>query len=351
MDLSERIEAFAALGAFLRDFNLEEESGREDETGQLNRAIDNAYRHNPWFTPPMCLAALKQIGRQLSQPALTSWLASYPALDEPGREPACVGIVMAGNIPAVGFHDLMCVLLAGHKALIKLSSGDRFLIPFMTSFLIARNQGFTALVEYSGQTISGYDAVIATGSNNTSRYFESYFSRVPHIIRKNRNSVAVLSGNEDPTQLSGLCEDIFSYFGLGCRSVSHLFVPEGYAFDSLLSASEAFSGFASHHKYASNYMYYKTIFLMNQRPFADNGILMLTPESAYNSPVSVVYYSTYKEVDQVIQQLTRDREQLQCVISAMKEIPGSTDFGKSQQPALNEYADGVDTLSFLEGIH
>jgi len=347
MNLKDKISAFSALGSFLRAFHVGESATGGSMEEKLDQAITLSFQYNPWFTPSQISFALKHIGLQLQQDQLEQWLSDYQENIANVQHPRKVGIVMAGNIPAVGFHDLLCVLMSGHQALVKLSSNDRFLIPFVADFLITFDKRFSALIDIIDKPLSGFDAVIATGSNNTSRYFESYFSKVPHIIRKNRNSVAVLSGKEGAEDLSNLCEDIFRYFGLGCRNVSRLFVPVGYSFDDLLKASEAYSEFAFHHKYASNYIYYQTIFLMNGQRFCDNGILLLKKENAYGSPVSVVYYTEYADIKEVNNQLLHDSDQLQCILSNIPEIAGAKPFGTSQIPSLHDYADGVDTMAFL----
>lgn len=348
MKLNERIHALSRLGSLLEKFaQYDGDPGSDHWLGKLEEAALRAFQQNPWFTREEVGHALGHLGSLLRADSLQRWMAPYAERIEKRKVPARVGLVMAGNIPAVGFHDLLCALLAGHQAVVKLSSADAQLIPFMADFLIAEEPAFEGQLIFPGMKLGPVDAVIATGSNNSARYFESYFADRPHIIRKNRNSVAVLTGHESPEELNALCDDIFRYFGLGCRSVSYLFVPEAYDFSALLSASEHYTDRASHHKYASNYLYYKTIFIMNKVSFTDNGILMLTPAEAYSSPVSVVHYSTYTSLAQVCEQLSRDRDQLQCIVSASRDITGAIPPGRSQFPAADDYADGVDTMAFL----
>ncbi len=348
MKLNQRIDALAELGGLLSVFAQKPEPDPTDRWAlALEMAVQRAFQHNPWFTADEVRCALGYLGEQLTTDGLTRWMEPYAEKIENQRTRARVGIVMAGNIPAVGFHDLLCVMLAGHRAEVKLSSADAQLMPCMLDFLKSIHPGFAEQVIFTDRPLKAPDAVIATGSNNSSRYFESYFAGLPHIIRKHRNSVAVLTGAETPQELQLLCDDIFRYFGLGCRSVSALLVPANYDFSPLLKASEHFVNFATHHKYASNYMYYKTIFIMNKVVFTDNGILMLSPNEAYSSPVSVVHYASYSSVPAVNEKLRCDRDQLQCIVSISPEVRGAIRPGQAQFPALNEYADGVDTMAFL----
>jgi hypothetical protein len=350
MKINDRISAFAALGALLRNYPSGKTQHEETWEIQLATAIQQSALHNPWFTSDSIQLALSNLGELLQNEVLSQWMAPYEPLVKSSLSNKSVGLVMAGNIPAVGFHDLLCVLMCGYKAKVKLSSQDRFLLPFMASFLEGHNAAFAGRISFSEERIGGFDAVIATGSNNASRYFESYFAKFPHIIRGNRNSVGVLSGNESQGSLSLLCDDIFQYFGLGCRNVSHLMVPAGYSFDPLLRAAERYHSLSTHHKYASNYMYYKTIFQMNAQVFWDNGVLLIKAHDAYSSPVSVLYYSEYNHLGEVNAALHRDRDQIQCVVSAIPAIERAQAFGSTQSPALYDYADGVDTVQFLSGL-
>jgi len=254
---------------------------------------------------------------------------------------------MAGNIPAVGFHDFLSVLLAGHHLLAKLSSDDQYLLPDIAEILINIEPSFNDHITFTLEKIQDFDAVIATGSNNTSRYFNYYFGKYPHIIRKNRNAIAVLGGNESRDELNGLAEDIFTYFGLGCRNVSRLFVPKDYDFKAFYEGIEGFSDIGNHHKYVNNYDYNKSVFLVNMEPHFDNGFLILKENAAIASPVSVMHYERYENLDEVNSFVSRESESIQCVVSALTEVQGSIRPGSAQHPKLWDYADGVDTLRFL----
>lgn len=253
---------------------------------------------------------------------------------------------MAGNIPLVGFHDFLAVLLTGNSVLAKLSSNDTVLLPFLTKYLISVEPSLERAIVFTEEMLSDYDRVIATGSNNTARYFSYYFGHKPHIIRKNRNSVGILTGNESEDQLKTLGEDIFRYFGLGCRSVSKVFVPEGYDFDTLFKAIFPFRSVLEHTKYTNNYDYNKAIYLMSEFKVLDNGFMMLKEDQNYASPIATLFYETYDSLETVQQRITRDQEHIQCVV-AQGIIEGEINFGKTQKPSLTDYADGVDTVDFL----
>src|SRR5699024_7154139 len=245
---------------------------------------------------------------------------------------------MAGNIPLVGFHDFVCVLLSGHDALVKQSSKDKHLLPCLHKFLVSQDEGFSEMVEFKDEQLKHFDAVIATGSNNTARYFEYYFAEHPHIIRKNRNSVAILNGDESEKELKALGEDIFRYFGLGCRNVSKLFVPKGYDFESFFKAIYEWKPLINHHKYANNYDYNKAVYLMSEFKMLDNGFLILKEEEIYASPIACLFYEHYESASSLRQKLQRDKENIQCVLRAKGET-GTLSFGESQRPQLTDYAD------------
>lgn len=325
MKLSERIDAFAQLGKALHSI----------EQGDKNSLYSQAANRNAWFTPKHCELALTGISKFLDKEGLEQWTKAY---DFSSTRRKKVGVVMAGNIPLVGFHDLLCVLISGHHLAAKLSSQDTVLMSYVIGELLKIEPRFKenlSLVE----RMNDVEAVIATGSDNTSRYFEYYFRKIPHIIRKNRSSCAELRGNETDEQLFDLGKDVFSYFGLGCRNVSKLFVPENYDFTRLLRIWEPYHEVFNHHKYVNNYDYNKSILLVNRTHHYDNGFALLTENQALVSPISVVYY----EVG------TPDvkSEKIQCIVGVEKnQIP----FGKTQEPDLSDYADNVDTLKFLTAL-
>ena len=253
---------------------------------------------------------------------------------------------MAGNIPLVGFHDFLCVLLSGNKVLAKLSSNDNLILPFLSKILLEQNPELKAYINFTEEKLENFDAVIATGSNNTSRYFEYYFGKYPNIIRKNRNSVAVLTGNETHEELALLGQDIFRYFGLGCRNVSKLFVPEGYNFDAFYTSIFEFQDIINQNKYANNYDYNKAVYLMSNMNILDNGFLILKEDESFASPIACLFFEHYKDQSSLKEKLQLQEENIQCIVSNgwfEDEIP----FGKTQIPALMDYADSVDTLQFL----
>jgi hypothetical protein len=346
--LSQRLNAFVVLGERLRD------------PARLLEREEAAYRansRNNWFTVPNCLMALDAIATQmLTREALTGWLGTYTS--EPAA-PKQVGVVMAGNIPAVGFHDMLCVLISGHTLLAKLSSQDEVLMRFLMRELLEIEPAFAERVQVV-ERLNAADAFIATGSDNSARYFEQYFSKKPHIIRHNRTSVAVLTGAEDKAQLDLLGNDILTYYGLGCRNVSTLFVPDGYDgveaydFTPLLRVLEPrTAAFMAHHKYLNNYDYNKSIYLVNRVAHLDNGFLMVTetPDPAnLVSPISVVYYQTYRDQEHLGTLLAGHAAKVQVVASAQGWYAGSVPFGETQRPSLTDYADGVDTMAFLGSL-
>lgn len=307
--------------------------------------IEKAGRYNPWFTRENVLTALHGITSNLQKGPLEKWLEPYGALRQPDA-PLDIGLVLAGNIPLVGFHDILCVLVSGHRALIKLSGQDRELSAWLLKKMAEASPGYADRL-LTAERLEHPDAIIATGSNNSARYFEHYFSRYPHIIRKNRNAAAVLTGTETEAELRELGKDIFLYFGLGCRNVSKLFVPAGYDFQPLLNALEPYAEIIRHHKYANNYGYQLTIRLMNRAPHMTNGFLLLTEDDAYSSPIATLHYEFYREEGALQERLEADADLLQCTASANGQFPGTIPLGQTQFPALWDYADNVDTLKFL----
>lgn len=328
----QRLEAFAELGAILSS---------PDE--QLTDLINSARQYNAWFTPESTANAVSAIAGMLKKESLEKWMSIY---NVSSRQSYSVGLILAGNIPLVGFHDILSVLITGNKALIKLSSQDNKLIPYILQILTGIEPLFKGQIEYIERLIN-FDAVIATGSNNTSRYFEYYFSKVPHIIRKNRNSIAILNGHETSEELRSLGHDIFDYFGLGCRNVSKLYVPKGYDFKNLFEGIECFKPVIDHHKYNNNYDYNKSIFLVNLDKHLDNGFLLVKEDQRLASPLAVLYFEEYDEAAKLEQDLITISDQIQCIVSADKLKIETVPPGKSQKPELWDYADGVDTIAFL----
>ena len=302
---------------------------------------------NPWFTRDSLNKALNGIASMLEEEVLQKWLRPYGVRPIESGEQKTVGLVMAGNIPMVGFHDLLSVLATGHKVLAKPSSKDDRLIRKVADVLSGIDPEMGRRISFTDGKLSGIDAVIATGSDNSARYFEYYFRNTPHIIRKNRNGVAVLTGGESEEELEALGKDIFTYFGMGCRNVTKLYIPESYDLKILLGVLDRFHPLYQHHKYGNNVDYYRTIYLMNQLPFLDNGVLLLKEDPSIASPVGVVFYERYSEIVYVQQQLDLHREEIQCIVSKDPEIEGSIVPGSTQEPMPWDYADGVDTIRFL----
>ncbi|MBK9390792.1 MAG: acyl-CoA reductase [Bacteroidetes bacterium] len=338
MDLKERIESFAELGRLLRELPVK---NGDRYLSNLTELINTQHLKNAWFTPAYVTEAIRAIGNVLTSENLFKWTGMYPELNSK-RDLNNIGVIMAGNIPLVGFHDFLSVLISGNILNAKASSKDSDLIINISDLLCTINPHFRDLVHFSDGTLSGFDAVIATGSNNTSRYFENYFSKYPNIIRRNRNSIAILTGSETDQDLTDLGKDIFTYFGLGCRNVSKIFIPEGYDLKNLLNKWEPFSDVINNSKYANNYDYNKAIYLVNKEKFLDTGYLLLKEEMRISSPVSVLYYEHYSNHSDLIQNIDYIKDSIQCVVSS-DIIP----FGRAQQPELWDYADGIDTIEFL----
>jgi len=331
MKVEERLNAFGELGRMLREMG--------DDT--LQSLAWKTRNENAWFTEESVRMAVSGVAKFLSPESLRQWTSAY---DLESTVPKKIAVVMAGNIPLVGFHDFLCVLVAGHSILIKRSSKDSTLIQFVVDKLIEIEPRFAERIAY-GEQLKGFDAIIATGSDNASRYFEYYFSKYPHIIRKNRTSVAVLDGTESDDDILRLGIDVFSYFGLGCRNVSKLFVPAGYPLASVLRPWESFREIVNHHKYANNYDYQKSVLLVSQTSFLDNGSVLLQENQRLVSPISVVYYEYYESVAALRLLLEHSKDKIQCVVGDSKEA--KIKFGQSQFPEVGDYADQIDTLQFL----
>lgn len=347
MEFSERLESFEHLGEFLKSFL---QGDIEDDTAQaamLRYAIEEAGVINPWFTEKNVHTALSSIARQLEHNHLMRWMKAYPELRTRTFQEKIIGVVTAGNIPLVGFHDLLCVVLSGHRFLGKLSSRDDKLLKALVNILIQINPGMKEKISFTEEFLRGYDAVIATGSNNSARYFEYYFRKVPNIIRRNRNGIAILSGNEPQESLRRLADDIFLYFGLGCRSVSKIYVPRQYPVKQLFEAFAGWSEVIYHHHYANNYEYNRAIYLVNQVPHLDGGYLLMKEDPGLSSPVAVLYYEFYETPETLALNLQDKSELIQCIVSDFWPYTQPVPPGKAQFPDVWEYADGVDTVRFL----
>lgn len=314
------------------------------KTEQFNDIFDKAEQQNSWFTRANVIFAFKSWSEALSKNNVQQWLSQYQLPQ--ATSPKKILIIMAGNLPLVGFHDLLCVLVAGHKAIVKLSTDDRVLLPYLITQIRTFAPEWAEAVVFTDDKVTEYDAVIATGSDNTARYFEYYFGKKAHIIRKNRHSVAVLTGEETPEELQDLGKDIFLYYGLGCRSVSKLFVPQGYDFDLLFQAIYPYKDIIEEQKYANNYDYNKAVYLMSLYKLLENGFLLLKEDEHYGSPIATLFYEYYTNKEALKKKLATDREKIQCVVGH-NFIDGEIPFGQTQTPKLWDYADGVNTLTFL----
>jgi hypothetical protein len=349
MILEKRIQAFVTLGNYLREAG-ESAPNKNEALQSYREEFDNLIlyerNHNNFFTLENVKLAIKSIAEMLLEKNITDWLLPYRQKLMVEKPPVPIGVVMAGNIPMVGFHDLLTVLLSGNIFVGKMASGDARLLPHLAAVLIAIEPEFKDRINFV-ERITHVSAMIATGGNNSSRYFEYYFAKYPHIIRKNRNAVAVLTGQETKEDFVALGHDIFQYFGLGCRSVSKLFVPKGYDFIPLIEALHVFEGHADHTKYRNNYDYNKAILLINKVPHLDTGFLLFKEDEAMTSPISVVFYETYQDKNELEKRLKMLSEELQCVVSKKDFVTGAFEFGQAQFPALWDYADGVDTMEFL----
>jgi hypothetical protein len=334
MNLQARIQAFTHLGEYLKT-EIQQYSAEK---------LYSAEVLNPWFTKENIDKALNAWHEQLKLDMFTTWLSPYKLKEV--AFPKKVLIIMAGNIPLVGFHDFLTVLISGHKVVIKMSSTDNVLLRLLIDKLISIAPEFKERISFIDEVKNRkFDAVIATGSDNSAKYFEYYFKGAKKIIRKNRRSVAVLDGSESDIELQGLANDVFAYFGLGCRNVSKLFLPKGFDLDRLFKAFYSYSYMAKHKKYGNNYDYNKAIFLMGNNNLIENGFLLMKEDKSLLSPVAMLYYEFYKDIHSLERFLEENAEQLQCVVSK-KDIP----FGNTQKPNLWDYADGVDTVEFLRDI-
>ena len=352
MTLEQKKNTFIELGKFLSQFSIEKSA--KDSSVLCNDAFFDAFldlihlsqSHNGWYTSENVCFAIASWAQALTPEKLNQWISSY---DFKTTTPKTIGLVLAGNIPLVGFHDFLCVLISGHNVLVKTSSSDQHLLPFLANYLITIEPKFKDRISFVEGKLENFDAIIATGSNNTSRYFEYYFKDKPSIIRKSRNSVAVLNGSESKEQMIALGEDIFRYFGLGCRNVSKLFVPRNYNFDAFFNGMFPYQDIIKYEKYSNNYDYNKAVFLMSNFKLLDNEFLTIKEDIGYASPISSVFYEYYDDLDEVKKRLETDKEQIQCIVSNAI-IEGSIPFGTTQKPELWDYADDVDTIEFLTSL-
>lgn len=349
MQLQQRLKAFIKLGEFLSQFTTSQIVKKDTVEG--NELFFDGFQHqiklaseaNNWFTKTNVLFATESWASALKEKHINTWISHY-SFDAVNTK--TIAIIMAGNIPLVGFHDVLCVLLSGHHVLIKQSSNDKHLLPFLTKYLEIVEPEFKGKITYTEEKLSDFDAVIATGSNNTARYFEYYFKDKPSVIRKNRNSVAILTGKETENQLEALSNDIFRYYGLGCRSVSKFFIPRDYNFDTFFNAIYKWHPIINDIKYANNYDYNKAVYLMSDFDMLDNGFFMIKEDENYGSPIATAFYEYYDSIDNLKEKLDKDADHIQCIV-ADGILENEIKFGKTQNPKLWDYADNLDTVDFL----
>ena len=337
--LNKRITAIAKLGKYLCEIDLKEKKYKD-----LLLTINKTYNHNKWFTIENQLIALKKWGKILNKESLKTWLNKYLINEKNTKKN--IGVILAGNIPIVGFHDIICVIITGNTLEVKRSSSDQYLIPFLLEKLCQFDQIFENTFKFIDKKFSKIQMIIATGSNNSSRYFNYYFSHIPSIIRKNRSGIAILDGKESEDEIDLLVADILTYYGLGCRSVSKLFLPINYDLNIIFKSLYKYSKIIKSKKYSNNYDYYKTIFLMNKISFLENGFFILKEDKSYNSPVSCLNYEYYSDLKKLKKKIFDDKDIIQCIATKLN-IPNSFPLGSLQSPSLFDYADNIDTIKFI----
>jgi len=335
MNLDDRINAFVKLGEYFNTNTFSDE---------LFIQVEN---NNPWFVKDNINFSLNQISSILTKDNLYNWLSKYPKLKKE-KQAKTIAVVTAGNIPLVGFHDFLSVLITGNNILIKLSSKDNLLLKEVAKLLIKIEPKFKNSINFTENIMKGFDAIITTGSDNSAKHFQYYFDKYPHIIRKNRNSIAIITGEETKQELENLADDVFMYFGLGCRNVSKIFIPENYDLKNLFEAFTKYEDIIQHNKYANNYDYNRSIYLMNNIKFFEDRHIILKEDINYSSPISVVYYERYKDIEFILSKLKADTDKIQVIIANISEK--FIKFGKAQKPDLNDYADNIDTIKFLSGL-
>lgn len=348
MQLEEKIDVLVNLGKIMKAIGTESEwpgyeiGINQEEYEALNTLVNQTHIYNGWFTPAAVRSAFTGIASWLNKEELKNWSENYPKLKGKSKT---IAIIMAGNIPLVGFHDLLVILLSGHKAMVKLSSDDNRLLPALIKTASLFNPSINDWVEFKDQKIENFDAVIATGSDNSANYFHTYFGKYPHIIRKNRTSIAVLNGDETKEELTKLGEDVFTYFGLGCRNVSQIWVPKNFEVDRIFEAFFAFKEIANHNKYANNYDYNRAVYLLNLEDMLDNGFLLLKEDKNLNSPIGMLHIARYEDQNEIEEFITAHSDKIQVVVGK-NYVP----FGTAQYPKLTDYADGIDTFSFVTNL-
>jgi len=343
-NFKERLIAFSELGTLFKENVDKKENKKFPEWDTvLEKTLIESHSYNSWFTIDNLKLSLKNWSNSLQENIISDWLSKYNIEDKSSKK---IAIIMAGNIPAVGFHDLLCSLLLNFDCIVKLSSEDRLLIPFIVKFLESRNEKLKNKVTFESEKLKDFDGVIATGNNNSHRYFDYYFSKYPNLLRKTRHSIAVLDGKESDNDLSELSNDIFNYFGLGCRSVSKVFIPYGYDLDLLFNAFFRHKEVVNHNKYVNNFDYNKAVYLMSKEKFIENGFIILKEESKLGSPIGCLFYEFYNDKKEITKLINNNSDSIQCVVSNIN-FNTNIKFGQTQCPNINDYADNNDTIKFL----
>ncbi|WP_028121421.1 acyl-CoA reductase [Epilithonimonas tenax] len=339
-----KILGLEKLGHFIKGFLDKTEEQYHEKEEKFSALIRRSEIENPWFTKENQLYNLKQWAGLLTKQTIENWLSKYQL----SRTPKRVGLILAGNIPMVGFHDIISVVLSNHIPVIKLSSKDKLVLPFLVEVW---NEFSNNEIQYDVvERLENFDAVIATGSNNTARYLAYYFRNHLSIIRKNRTSIAVLKGDETVEELQLLADDIFRYFGLGCRNVTKLLIPNDMKVDGLFENFIHYKDIINHNKYANNYDYNRAVYLLNQDLFWDNNFVMLREDEKLFSPLSVVNFSRYETLEDAKQFVQDNRAEIQAIVAKPELGLDSIGFGETQNPSLDTYADDVDTMAFLSVI-
>ncbi len=341
------IQAFCQLGKIMNHLgnNLPwpgfELGLTENELHEINSVIQTQHHYNGWFTEELTRKSLRNLSLWLNEVDLTNWLSIYKFADKPKN----VAVIMAGNIPLVGFHDFLCVLASGNNVICKLSSEDNKLLPILSKILIQFQPELESRITFSDRNLKGFDAIVATGSNNSLLHFKQYFSKYPHLFRHNRTSIAVLNGEETKEELTLLGTDILDYFGRGCRNVTHLLLPKGFELNRFFEAIVEQGDVINNKKYGNNYDYNKTIHLMNQAVFLDNNFILLKESKDLFSPLAMVHYHYYVSESEVSNYIEEHKNDIQCVVGR-----NFNPFGNAQCPSLFDYADNVDTMKWLNGL-
>jgi hypothetical protein len=342
LNKEQRILAFVGLGRFLKR-SVDQYLEKAESIPAFQSLLHEAYIHNGWFDEANVLRAFSGVIDLLEESKMRQLLVNVP---NENPDPKTIALIMAGNIPMVGFHDMLMVLLSGNKLLAKLSIDDKVLPVFLLDALLQIEPSFKAYIAYAEGKLQNIDVVIATGSNNSARYFEYYFSKYPHIIRKNRQSVAIIKGDETETELKALAKDVFYYYGLGCRNVSQLLVPQNYDFSRFFENIYDFGNVIQNKKYCNNYEYNRAIYLLSSEKILDNNFLILKSDNAISSPVAVLYETEYDNIAHAYSFIDQNKNQIQCVVGKELEIKHVA-FGESQLPQITDFADHVNTLDFL----